>query len=44
LQGLRTDVIVPILSKYTGDGYGAEQEKEKEIDEEPASFACISST
>ncbi|KAM0845260.1 hypothetical protein ACQ4PT_056496 [Festuca glaucescens] len=45
LQGLRTDVIVPIPSRYTGAGDGAEQEKEKgkEIDEEPASSACLSS-
>ncbi|KAM0863573.1 hypothetical protein ACQ4PT_044516 [Festuca glaucescens] len=46
LQGLRTDVfvpdvLVPIPSKYTGAGDGAEQEKE--IDEEPASSACLSS-
>jgi hypothetical protein len=33
LQGLRRDVVVPIPSKYTGAGDGAEQEKE--INEEP---------
>ncbi|KAK1665123.1 hypothetical protein QYE76_053282 [Lolium multiflorum] len=41
LQGLRTDVLVPIASKYTGGGDGAEQEKY--IDEEPVSSACLSS-
>jgi hypothetical protein len=37
------DLIVPIPSKYTGDGDGAEQEKEKYIDEEPFSSTCLSS-
>ncbi|KAK1698672.1 hypothetical protein QYE76_015369 [Lolium multiflorum] len=44
LQGLRTDVVVPIPRKYTAGGEETEQEKEKEIvDEEPLSSACLSS-
>ncbi|KAK1667945.1 hypothetical protein QYE76_056104 [Lolium multiflorum] len=42
LQGLRTDVVVPIPRKYTAGGEETEQEKEI-VDEEPLSSACLSS-